>query len=95
MSKTIFVYTMEGCPYCAELKQLLTDANIDFVVRDTDEYELQYEILKNNTDNDYVPAIEIRDDEKMTKRFLVPERDFEELEEAVERIKFYIDDSRN
>lgn len=91
MSKTIFVYTMFGCPYCSELKDMLEEERIDFVERDCDEYVMQYEILKSNTgDNDYVPAIEIRDDKKMTKRFLVPDRDFEELSEAVERIKHYI-----
>ena len=90
MSKKVFVYTMFGCPYCAELKDMLDEEGIVYTDRDCDEYEMQYEILKNKTDNDYVPAIEIRDDEKMVKRFLVPERDFEELEQAVELIKKYI-----
>jgi glutaredoxin len=90
MSKTIFLYTMYGCPYCSEVKGLLNNEGIEYTERDCDEYEMQYEILKSNTDNDYVPAFEIRDDEKMTKRFLVPERDFEELSEAIEKIKYYI-----
>lgn len=80
---------MDGCPYCAEFKELLNQSNIEYVERDCDEYEVQYEILKSNTNNDYVPAIEIRDDVKMTKRFLVPDRDFEELEEAVEKVIQY------
>jgi len=90
MSKNIFLYTMYGCPYCSEVKELLNNEGIEYTERDCDEYEMQYEILKSNTDNDYVPAFEIRDDEKMTKRFLVPERDFEELSEAIEKIKYYI-----
>jgi len=90
MTKKLFVYTMSGCPYCAELKDMLDNEGIVYTDRDCDEYEMQYEILKSKTDNDYVPAIEIRDDEKMVKRFLVPEKDFEELEQAVELIKKYI-----
>ena len=89
MSKTVFLYTMDGCPYCAEIKELLNQSNIEYVERDCDEYEVQYEILKTNTNNDYVPAIEIRDDVKMTKRFLVPDRDFEELEDAVKKVIQY------
>lgn len=90
MSKKVFIYTMYGCPYCGEIKGLLNSEGIDYIERDCDEYELQYELLKNHTDNDFVPAIEIRDDERMTKRYFVPDRDFEELEEAVEKIKNYI-----
>lgn len=90
MSKSVFLYTMYGCPYCSEVKELLDSEGIEYIERDCDEYEMQYEILKNNTDNEYVPAFEIRDDKKFTKRFLVPERDFEELPDAVKKIKQYI-----
>ena len=89
MSKIVFLYTMEGCPYCKEVKTLLEAESIEYTERDCDEYDLQYTLLKENTNNDYVPAFEIRDDEKMTKRFLVPERDFEELEDAVLLVKRY------
>lgn len=89
MSKTVFLYTMDGCPYCAEIKELFNQSDINYVERDCDEYEVQYEILKTNTNNDYVPAIEIRDDVNMTKRFLVPDRDFEELEDAVKKVIQY------
>ena len=91
MSKDVFIYTMDGCPYCQEVKTLLDNDNVKYTERDCDEYEMQYEILKSNTDNnEFVPAFEIRDNEKMSKRFLVPDRDFEELEHAVHLIKKYI-----
>jgi len=90
MSKTVFVYTMDGCPYCSELKGMLNDEGIVFVERDCDKYELQYEVLTNNTKNEFVPSIEIKDNERLTKRFLTPERDFEELEQAVHLIKKFL-----
>ena len=91
MSKEVFLYTMDGCPYCQEVKGLLENESIDFIERDCDDYEMQYEILKNSTDNnEYVPAFEIKDNVKMVKRFLVPERDFEELEHAVDIIKKFV-----
>lgn len=79
---------MDGCPFCQEVKGLLKEAEIKFIERDCDDYEMQYEILKENTNNnEFVPAFEIRDSDNMTKRFLVPDRDFEELEHAVYLIK--------
>tara|TARA_B110000977_G_C10912347_1_gene429808 strand:- start:229 stop:507 length:279 start_codon:yes stop_codon:yes gene_type:complete len=88
MSKKVFLYTMDGCPFCQEVKGLLKEAEIKFIERDCDDYEMQYEILKENTNNnEFVPAFEIRDSDNMTKRFLVPDRDFEELEHAVYLIK--------
>ena len=30
MSTQVVVYTMKGCPYCVELKELLVKENIEF-----------------------------------------------------------------
>ena len=80
---------MAGCPHCADMKNMLHDKGIHFTERDCDEYEYQYDILLNNTGIDYVPAFEIRNDVAMTKIFIVPERDFNTLEEALEKVSRY------
>lgn len=80
---------MQGCPYCADMKDMLRDKGISFTERDCDEYEYQYDILLEITGIDFVPAFEVRNDVSMTKTFIVPERDFDTLEEALEKISRY------
>jgi hypothetical protein len=40
----IIVYTMKGCPFCVELKDMLIKEGIDFVDRDIHEYEEEYNL---------------------------------------------------
>ena len=90
MSKELILYTMYGCPHCTDMKELLVQEGIQYTERDCDEYEMQYNILVDKTKNEFVPAFEIKDNENYTKRFIVPDRDFEELTEAVTKIKKYL-----
>jgi glutaredoxin len=92
MDKIAIVFTMKGCPYCVELKEMLDDSNIDYVNRDIDEYSEEYDMFSEVVGNEYVPALMlIENPENDPKSHLyAPERDFNELEEAVKIIKeFY------
>jgi hypothetical protein len=42
------------------------------------------------TENDFVPAIMLVDEENSNNKFYAPDRDFEDLEQGVELIKKYI-----
>jgi glutaredoxin len=90
MSKTVFVYTMDTCPYCLQMKELLDESKVVYTERNCDDYEMQYALLVDHTKNEFIPAIEIRDDEKFTKRYLTPDRDFHDLPDAVTLIKEYL-----
>ena len=35
----VIVYTMEGCPFCVEFKEMLVKEGIEFFDRDIDEYK--------------------------------------------------------
>ena len=89
MDKIAIVFTMKGCPYCVELKEMLDDSNIDYVNRDIDEYSEEYDMFSEVVGNEYVPALMlIENPENDPKSHLyAPERDFNELEEAVKIIK--------
>ena len=92
MDKIAIVFTMKGCPYCVELKEMLDDSNINYVNRDIDEYSEEYDMFSEVVGNEYVPALMlIENPENDPKSHLyAPERDFSELEEAVKIIKeFY------
>ena len=45
---------MQGCPHCQDVKQMLDDDKIDFIERDIDEYEEEYEEFQKIVENDYV-----------------------------------------
>jgi hypothetical protein len=92
MDKVAVVFTMKGCPYCDMLKEMLTDANITFVNRDIEEYKEEYDLFSEVVGNEFVPALMlIENPETEPKSHLfAPERDYNELDEAVQIIKeFY------
>ena len=50
---SVIVYTMEGCPFCTDFKEMLTKEGIEFFDRDIDKYEKEYEIFSEITDNHF------------------------------------------
>ena len=85
----VIVYTMEGCPFCEEFKTMLTKEGIEFYDRDIDEFKEEYDTFSNITENDMVPALLIIETIKgKNKSYLyAPERNYNELTEAVDLIK--------
>jgi len=88
----VVVYTMKGCPFCEDFKKLLQTEGIEYHDRDIDEYEEEYDTFSKITENDMIPALLIIEgDKKDHKSFLyAPERDYNELTEAVSIIKKHI-----
>jgi glutaredoxin len=86
---SVVVYTMKGCPHCVEFKEILTKEGIEFFDRDIDEYKEEYDLYSEITDNDMIPALLIIEgDEENHKSFLyAPDRDYNELNEALDIIK--------
>lgn len=92
MDKVVVLFTMKGCPFCEDMKEMLVKENIDFVDRDIEEYEEEYNLFVEITDNEYVPAfILIEEPETDPKSELfAPDRDFEDINEGVTIIKQWI-----
>jgi len=92
MDKLVIIYSMRGCPHCVELKKMLEEIKIPFIDRDVNDYEEEYELYTKVVGNEYVPAlmlIENPDTESKTELY-APERDYNELEDALKIIKeFY------
>jgi glutaredoxin len=95
MDKAVVLFTMKSCPFCVELKEMLDKSNIQFVDRDIDDYEEEYNMFVNITENDYVPAFMLIEDpeteEPLTELF-APDRDFDDINEGFEIIKSFIID---
>ena len=80
---------MKGCPFCTDFKEMLTKEGIEFFDRDIDDYHEEYELFMEVTENDMIPALLIieGDDEKYGSFLYAPDRDYNDLNEAVSIIK--------
>lgn len=92
--KVVVVFTMEGCPFCEMIKEEFEKNNIDIISRDIDEHNEEYEAFVDATDNDYVPAIMLltldENENANNVELLAPERDFEDINDAVVLVKNYL-----
>lgn len=88
---SVVVYTMKGCPHCTDFKEMLVKENIEFFDRDIDDYEDEYNLFVQVTNNDLIPAmLVIEGDEQEHESFLyAPDRDYNELKEAIDIIKVH------
>lgn len=82
----IRVYSITHCPFCAQLKTLLTADGIEFVDVNVDlpENADEFQKLFEATKSDDVPMI------KMGNRLLVPHQSFFSIPEAVELVKKFL-----
>ena len=90
MDKLVILFTMEGCPYCVQMKDQLKESDIDFVERDINEHKDEYDMFVEITENEFVPAfmiVESPDTDDHKSYLFAPERDFNEIEEGVAIIK--------
>ena len=85
----VIVYTMKGCPFCTDFKDMLVKENIEFFDRDIEEYKEEYDLFVEITDNDMIPSLLIIEGKEVThESFLyAPERNYNELTEALDIIK--------
>ena len=88
---SVVVYTMQGCPFCQDFKDMLQNEGVEFFDRDIDKYKQEYNIFSEITKNDMIPALLIIEgDDKSHESFLyAPERNYNELTEAVDIIKVH------
>ena len=85
---SIVVYTMKGCPFCVQFKELLNNEGIEFFDRDIDEHKDEYDIFTEITNNDMIPALlVIEGNNEKNKSFLyAPEKNYNELTEELDII---------
>jgi glutaredoxin len=54
----IFLFTMEGCPYCVEMKDLLSKDGIEYLEKDIVQHESEFDDFSTLVGgNEFVPAI--------------------------------------
>jgi glutaredoxin len=87
----VIVYTMQGCPFCVEFKELLHKEGIEFFDRDIDENKEEYDLFVEITKNDMVPSLLIieGDDDDHESFLYAPETNYDELSEAIQIIDIH------
>ncbi len=77
------IYSIPECPYCTELKKILTEEGITFedINVAIPEHEEEYNDLHKITKSDDVPIVKIK------KHILVPNVSFKSIKECVELVK--------
>jgi len=75
------IYTLPNCPACKRLKTSLGVANIEYIEKDTKEYEDEWTEVQTITKTYFLPTVKIGD------VYFSPNRDFKNDEEAINLIK--------
>lgn len=80
------VYTVENCPYCAELKEILTNEGVDFVEVDVNkkENEEEFNKLYSVAKCDDVPMVKVKN------QILIPNTSFRSIREAADLTKRFL-----
>jgi len=87
MSKKLVVYTMEGCPWCSDFKKILKENKIKFINRDIVQHEEEYNLFVEATGNDLIPAFMVVETKDESAKLFAPDRDYNNLNEALEIVK--------
>jgi glutaredoxin len=93
MDKVVVLFTMEGCPFCVDLKKMLNTENVNYLERDIDVYEEEYNLFVEATGNDFIPAFMLiknpETDNPITELY-APDRDFSDITEGFNIIKGFL-----
>ena len=81
MKKEIIVYTTSTCKYCTELKEELNKEKISFTEKLEEDFKDEWAQVMNTTWIPIFPTILVNDN------YIVPRRDFQAIQQAVELIK--------
>jgi glutaredoxin len=94
MDKVVVLFTMKQCPFCHMLKEMLDKQGIEYVDRDIHEYEEEYNLFVEVTENEFVPAFMLIEspEHNPTTRLFAPDRDFEDINEGSKIIREFFED---
>lgn len=82
----IRLYTIDNCPYCAQLKEIFINEGVEFIEINVNlpENESEFQKLYEVTKSDDVPIV------KIGKQLLVPKLSFFSIREAADLTKKFL-----
>ena len=83
------IYSIPECPYCTELKEILTNEGVEFtdVNVNLPENEKEYDKIYEVTKSDQVPIIRVKN------QLFVPNVSFQSIRGAADLIKEFLSES--
>ena len=94
MSKLVLIYSMTECPHCSDLKEMVKAEGINFKTIDVDEFEDDWERVKELTGTEFVPTIMVKDLDSRREKYISPDVHFQDLEEALYLLKKELRDGK-
>jgi len=80
--REVIIYTMKSCAFCKQLKDFLNEKSIEYIEKDTDVHQQEWEQVKSVTMIPMFPTI-LLDDE-----YFIPQRDFQTAQQGAELINY-------
>jgi glutaredoxin len=90
MSNQIYIFTLNGCSHCTELKKGLKEQNIDYVELEIGKNREIWEQVVKQTGHNVLPTVFISVNGGEDGPVFVPGRDYIEKDEVIQKIKEYL-----
>ncbi len=90
MNNRIIVFTLNGCSHCVELKTLLENENIPFNEVEVTLNKEIWDKVVEQTGHNVLPTVYISLDNGDSGPVFIPERDYTDKEDLIEKIKAFI-----
>jgi glutaredoxin len=86
----IIVFTLNGCSHCVELKKELKKLNITFTEIEVESNKKIWDSVVKQTGHNSLPSVYISIAGGDEGPIFVPERDYKDRDDLIEKIKMYI-----
>jgi glutaredoxin 3 len=86
----IIVFTLNGCSHCVELKKELQNQNITFTEIEVESNKEIWNSVVKQTGHNSLPSVYISIAGGDEGPIFVPERDYKDRDDLIEKIKMYI-----
>jgi glutaredoxin len=90
MSSEVVVFTLNGCSHCIDLKDKLNDMSIPFTEIEITNNQKLWDKVVNQTGHNVLPTIFIKKQNTDTGPVLIPGKDFNNVNEAIPKIKIHL-----
>lgn len=86
----IIVFTLDGCSHCVDLKKELRKQNINFTEIEVEANKEIWNAVVKQTGHNSLPSVYISIAGGDEGPIFVPERDYKDRDDLIEKIKMYI-----
>ena len=92
MSKTLVIFTLNGCGHCQKLKKRLSENDLSFDEVEINSNKNLWEQVVQQTGHNVLPTVFIKEEQKDTGLVYVPGRDYSNEDEIFEIIQKHLNE---